>query len=231
MSYNSREALKRQEHMALQKIKFQTNIPVEMALKFAEGKLCDSQFGDPQFMFTTVDDQVFFVAEKVAQKIHGLRLKAQEPLEIIKAEKDYGNGRKGIEWLVNRVGFTPGEQPDGTFSVPVVNGTAVSPAAPPKAPTKVQQQQPVANGNGNNNSHTNGNGQAAPPALPLEAPQPLTQWAVSLLGQTKQVIDVYAMACEYASKAHGNTVRTDDVRAIMTTAFINLSKQGGANVA
>ena len=46
--------------MALQKIKFQTNIPVEAALKFAEGKLCDSQFGDPQFMFTTVDDRVFF---------------------------------------------------------------------------------------------------------------------------------------------------------------------------
>jgi hypothetical protein len=63
--------------VALQKIKFQTNIPVEMALKFGEGKLCDSQFGDPQYMFTTLDDQVFFVAEKVAQKIHGLRLKPQ----------------------------------------------------------------------------------------------------------------------------------------------------------
>jgi hypothetical protein len=215
--------------MALQKIKFQTNIPVEMALKFAEGKLCDSQFGDPQYMFTTVDDQVFFVAEKVAQKIHGLRLKPQEPLEIIKAEKDYGNGRKGIEWLVNRVGFTPGEQPDGTFAVPAASGTAVPPAAPVSAANK--SQQPRSNGNGSSNGHTNGNGHAAPPALPLEAPQPLTQWAVSLLGQTKQVIDVYAMACEYASKAHGNTVRTDDVRVIMTTAFINLSKQGGANVA
>ena len=217
--------------MALQKIKFQTNIPVEMALRFAEGKLCDSQFGDPQYMFTTVDDQVFFVAEKVAQKIHGLRLKPQEPLEIIKAEKDYGNGRKGIEWLVNRVGFTPGEQPDGTFSVPAVTGTAVSPAAPPKAATKVQEQQPIANGNGNSNGHTNGNGHASPPALPPDQPQPLMPWALLLLSQTKQVIDVYAVACDYASKAHGNTVRTDDVRAIMTTAFINLNKQGGANVA
>jgi cytosine/adenosine deaminase-related metal-dependent hydrolase len=47
--------------MPLQKIKFQTNITVEAALKFAEGKLCDSQFGDPQYMFTTVDDHVFFV--------------------------------------------------------------------------------------------------------------------------------------------------------------------------
>jgi hypothetical protein len=129
------------------------------------------------------------------------------------------------------VGFTPGEQPDGTFAVPAPNGTAVSPAAPPKAATKVQQQQPIANGNGNSNGHINGNGHAAPPALPPETPQPLTPWALILFSQTKQVIDVYALACEYASKAHGNTVRTDDVRAIMTTAFINLSKQGGGNVA
>ncbi len=217
--------------MALQKIKFQTNIPVETALRFAEGKLCDSQFGDPQYMFTTTGDECFFVAEKVAQKIHGLRLKPQEPLEIIKAEKDYGNGRKGIEWIVNRVGFAVGEQPDGTFAVPAVNGTAVSPAAPPKAATKVQQQQPVANGNGNSNGHTNGNGHAAPPSLPPDLPLHLTPWALLLLNQTRQVIDVYALACAYASTAHGNIVRTDDVRAIMTTCFINLSKQGGANVA
>ena len=126
--------------------------------------------------------------------------------------------------------FTPGEQPDGTFSVPVVNGTAVSPAAP-KAATKVQEQQPIANGNGNSNGRTNGNGHATPPAPPPDQLHPLMPWALLLFSQTKQVIDVYAMACEYASNAHGNTVRTDDVRAIMTTAFINLSKQGGANVA
>jgi hypothetical protein len=95
--------------MPLQKIKFQTNITVEATLKFAEGKLCDSQFGDPQYMFTTIDDHVFFVAEKVAQKIHGLRLQPQEPFEICKKEVDYGNGRKGIEWQVAKVGLAPGD--------------------------------------------------------------------------------------------------------------------------
>ena len=58
----------------------------------------------------------------------------------------------------------------------------------------------------------------------------LLPWAVFLLQQTKQVIDVYALACQYASAQYGTVVRTDDVRSIMTTAFINLSKQGGANV-
>src|ERR1700719_3108514 len=133
--------------MAIQKIKFQTNIPVEAALKFGEGKLCDSQFGDPQYMFTTVDDRVFFVAEKVAQKIHGLRLKPEEPFEIIKAEKDYGNNRKGIEWQVNRGGLGPGQHPQGRLAVPFPPAAAVSPASTVQ-PAVSQQPRPTSNGNG-----------------------------------------------------------------------------------
>src|SRR5260370_39970480 len=147
--------------MALQNIKFQPNIPVEAALKFAEGKLCDSQFGDPQFMFTTVDDRVFFVAEKVAQKIHGLRLKPEEPFEIIKAEKDYGNNRKGIEWQVNRGGFVPREQTDGTFAVPGAPAAAVSPTATVQGAAS-QPPPTTNNGNGSQPNRTNSNGHAAP---------------------------------------------------------------------
>src|ERR1019366_2579260 len=176
--------------MPLQKIKFQTNITVEAALKFAEGKLCDSQFGDPQYMFTTVDDHVFFVAEKVAQKIHGLRLQPQEPFEICKKEVDYGNGRKGIEWQVAKVGFAPGEQPDGTFVVSTVQpGAGVG--APATAATAVKQ--PLCNnGNGSKlNGHANGNGNGHAP----EPPQNIrAAWAQFLLTQTQDLIDVYATA-------------------------------------
>lgn len=157
--------------MSLQKIKFQTNISVEVALKFAEGKLCDSQFGDPQYMFTTVDDRVFFVAEKVAQKIHGLRLQPREPFDIVKAEVDWGNGRKGIEWQVAKVGAPPeeaaqwaaiGQQPNGTFVVPVQPGAGVSAPAPAATPVMTQ---PSNNGNG---SKSSGNGHAA--TVPLKIP-------------------------------------------------------------
>lgn len=72
--------------MPLQKIRFQTNITVEAALKFTEGILCDRQFGGAQNVFTTADDRVFFVAEKAAQKIHGLRLHPREVFEITKTE-------------------------------------------------------------------------------------------------------------------------------------------------
>jgi hypothetical protein len=211
----------------LQKIKFQTNVPVEMALKFAEGKLCDSQFGDPQYMFTTTDDRVFFVAEKVAQKIHGLRLQPREPLEITKAEVDYGNGRKGIEWQVAKVGFAPGEQPDGTFVVPAAQPGA---GAVTPAPVATAVRQPLySNGNGSKpNGHANGNGNSH---APDPIPNTRIAWAQFLLTQTEDLIDVFAAASKYASDRHGNGVKADDVRSLMLSAFINVSKNGAAHVA
>ena len=213
--------------MPLQKIKFQTNITVEAALKFAEGKLCDSQFGDPQYMFTTIDDRVFFVAEKVAQKIHGLRLQPQEPFEICKKEVDYGNGRKGIEWQVAKVGFAPGEQPDGTFVV-----AAAQPGAGAGTPAPVAtagKQPPYNNGNGSKtNGHANGNGNGYAPEPPQDT---RAAWAQFLLTQTEDLIDVYATASKYASDRHGNSVKAEDVRSLMLSAFINISKNGAGNVA
>jgi len=155
----------------MDKIKFQTNVPVEVALRFTEGKLCDSQFGDPQYMFSTMDDRAFFVAAKVAQKIHGLRLKPGELIDTVKAEVPYTNGRKGIEWQISRVNPPEGDQPNGTFvvptshpnGVPVVGrvvpakgpqpGASVSAPAPVTAApnTVTSLAQPPSNGNGNAN--------------------------------------------------------------------------------
>jgi hypothetical protein len=210
----------------LQKIKFQTNITVEAALKFAEGKLCDSQFGDPQYMFTTTDDRVFFVAEKVAQKIHGLRLQPQEPFDICKKEVDYGNGRKGIEWQVAKVGFAPGEQPDGTFVVQTTQ-TGAGVVAPAPVATAVKQPH-FNNGNGsklNGLANGNGHGHAPDPTQNIRA-----EWAQFLLAQTEDLIDVYATASQYASDRHGNSVKAEDVRSLMLSAFINISKNGAVNV-
>ena len=99
--------------MPRQKIKFQTNIPVETALKFAEGKLCDSQFGDPQYMFTTTDDRVFFVAEKVAQKIHGLRLLPREPFGDYQSRGGLWQRPQGHRVAGGQVGFCPDSQSTG----------------------------------------------------------------------------------------------------------------------
>src|ERR1017187_8569836 len=50
---------------------------------------------------------------------------------------------------------------------------------------------------GRSNGHSNGNAHAATPALPPDQPQSRMPWALFLFSQTKQVIDVYALACAY----------------------------------
>ena len=107
-------------------IRFQTNIPVAMHLRSTEGKAVESQFGGMQAMFSA-DEGAFYVSETVgamlAEQFRKLGVKPGEPVEITKAEVSRGNARKGIQWMVAKVGFAPGEQPDGTFAVPKAEPT------------------------------------------------------------------------------------------------------------
>ena len=234
-----------------EKIKFQTNLPVELALQFLQGKPVDSQFGGVQHLFSTTDNRVFFVSEMVgniiADQLKKLGVQKGEPIEICKAEVTQGRGRKSIQWIVKKVGAAPGEQPDGTFAVQtapaapesalerqlrqsidtVRNGkpgtSAVTPA--PGTAAAPNSEQPINNGNG---SKPNGNGEAhngRPPEHNIHQ-----GWAQVLLGQTNALIDVYAAALNYAGTKHGNAVKPEDVKTLLTTAFINLSK-GGAHAA
>src|ERR1017187_2072717 len=203
-----------------EKIQFQTNLPVELALQFLEGKPVASQFGGVQHLFSTTDNRVFFVSEMVGNII---------------ADQ------------LKKVGAPVGEQPDGTFAVhaapaapesalerqlrqsitTVRNGkpgtSAVTPA--PGTAAAPNGEQPVNNGNG---SRPNGNGAAhngRPPEHDIHQ-----RWEQVLLGQTTALIDIYASALNYAGTKHGNAVKPEDVKTLLTTAFINLSK-GGAHAA
>jgi hypothetical protein len=214
--------------MALDKIKFVTNVPIECALKYPEGKLCDSQFGDPQYMFTTTEDRCFFVAEKVAAKIHGLRLKVGEPIDITKAEVDFGHGRKGIEWQIAKVGVADpqpqpkgkrgvvGEQPDGTFALP-------APERALSAPAQAAASQPPMKHNGNGNSNgtngTNGsNGNGGNPHVVIADGRPRTMLEDAL----KTVVAAVHATTEYA-KSIGYAMpqfTSEDLRTMANTIMI-----------
>jgi hypothetical protein len=189
-------------------IKLQTNVPVEVRLRSIEGKPVESQFGGMQHMFATVDGNSFYVSEAVGQiltdQCRKLNIRPGEPIDIVKAEVSKGGGRKGIQWSVSKVGFVVGEQKNGTLVVQT-----------PQPPSQLEQQlaasiQMV---------------EARKAAQIAQEAQP--KWAQALSSQTKQLVDVYADLVNYASAKHGNAVRSDDIRAMMTTVFINLSKQGG----
>jgi hypothetical protein len=197
-------------------IKFQTNVPVELALRSLAGELVDSQFGGQQYRFTA-DLGVFYVSEPVGDIIHNqvrkLGVVVGECIEICKREVSR-NGRKSIQWEVAKVGFSVGEQPDGTFAIAAP--AAVEPASDleRKLAASIAEVQ----------------ARKAPAAAATAAPG-MVAWQASLLSQTNALTDVYAAALQHASAQHGNAIKADDIRSLMLSAFINLAKGGNQRAA
>ncbi len=104
-------------------LRFETNVARELHLRFLEGKAVDSQYGGVQHLFTA-EEGAFYVSDTVGnilvEQFRKLGVKVGEAVTICKREVANGGGRKSIQWQVERVGFAPGEQPDGTFAVPSV---------------------------------------------------------------------------------------------------------------
>jgi hypothetical protein len=230
----------------MDKVTFQTNVPVELRFQFLEGRLGESKFGGQQYMFST-DQGPFWVSETVGNIIHEQIRKQQiavgEPVDVCKREVSQGNGRKGIQWQVSKVGFAPGEQPDGTFVLPAASKPGAGARTPAPAATGVTQS-PNNTGNGINlvgapngngaNGHANGNGTGTdgngnhPPVAHVPS-QIQTEWAQYLIEQSNTLVDCYAACLAHASQAHGNSVKPEDVRALMTTAFIQIGGKRNGN--
>src|SRR5579863_4433053 len=80
------------------KVQFQTNIPIEIALKYGDGKEVSGQYGD-QVMYTLTDDRVMYVPPIVKRRIEELGIGRGELFTLTKAEKKNGT-RRTIEWVV-----------------------------------------------------------------------------------------------------------------------------------
>ena len=112
------------------KVQFQTNIPVEVALKYGDGKEVNGQYGD-QVLYTLTDGRVMYVPPIVKRRIEELGIGRGELFTLTKAEKKNGT-RRTIEWLVTtrERGEKPprGSVPSATAQRPTQqqNGGAVS---------------------------------------------------------------------------------------------------------
>src|SRR5438876_9089707 len=152
-------------------VRFEMNVPQELALKFAEGAIKQGRFGY-QVMYTLADDRLMYVPRFVASRISALEIQPGEPFTICKREIKDGQ-RKSIEWRVTRVELETQLERDLRKSVELANarnsgeGPVAVPSAPqlPEALTPAAEGAvvPVANGSGNGNgtvSETapNGNG-------------------------------------------------------------------------
>jgi len=190
-------------------IRFQTNIPQELRLQSLEGRTVESQFGGQQHMFSASEGALYVsdtVGRILAEQVRKLGVRVGEPVEISKAEVANGNGRKSIQWQVARVGFAPGEQPDGTFAV-----------AKPEPPSELEQR----------SAASIAMVESRKTAAQAQKAGAQPEWAQVLLLQANVLSDVYAAALARASATHGNAIKPEHIRALLTIAFINLSK--GAN--
>lgn len=95
-------------------VRFSTNIPEEVALRFADGKQVQSRIegGADQMMYSLAGERVMYVPLHVAEKIRELHIGPGERFTVCKAEVKNGN-RRGIEWQVSRVDPDPRRQEPG----------------------------------------------------------------------------------------------------------------------
>jgi hypothetical protein len=85
-----------------EKVQFQTNVPIDIALKYNDGKEVTGQYGD-QVLYTLTDGRVMYVPPIVKKKIDELGIGRGELFTITKAEKKNGT-RRTIEWVIGTDG-------------------------------------------------------------------------------------------------------------------------------
>lgn len=178
-------------------IRFQTNVPVELRLRNLEGKAVESQFGGTQHMFVA-EEGMFYVSETVGR---------------ILVDQFSKLGVKVGETIDICKTETKAEK--GRMSIQwIVSRDATEPPAASAAPPSDLEEQLAASI------------RMAEARKAAQKATELPRWAQALSTQTRHLLDVYAGLVAYASETHGNAVRAEDVKTLMTTVFINLSKQG-----
>lgn len=72
--------------------------------------------------------------------------------------------------------------------------------------------------------------QAAPVAQAanpnVNASSAISTWTEALVSQTNMLFDAYLLALDRAHAKHGASVKPDDIRALITTVYINATKNG-----
>lgn len=107
-------------------IKFEPNVPVDLSLKWIDGREVPSQYGDPQVMFTSSDGRRMFATQTLAAMIRESGVQPNEPIRVCKRQE----GRT-VRWQVQRVGDPPRQAPE--IPEPPVPAPP-SPGRPPAEP-------------------------------------------------------------------------------------------------
>jgi hypothetical protein len=236
-------------------IKFDFNVPVEVALRFTEPRVFPSQFdgGDDRHMFSTTDGRVMYVTPLTSARIASLQLAKGECFWICKRK----NGRL-TEFAVSRERMSAAPaQPQAAPRQPAPFKTALpkelywnpgelgSEAAPsPSLEEQLRASIDMVQRRKSQPVGELGDGTLAIMAAPRPAVQAtarpvaaerlapaVAEFSSRLIMETTALVDIYAAVLKTSSERHGNAVKPDDVRSFVVTAYINATKQAGRNAA
>jgi hypothetical protein len=240
-----------------EKIKFEPNVPETVTLQYKEGKTVDGRFGQ-QVMFSLENNLVMYLDLAVAQKINMLEPAPGESFCICKRWN--GDRKQQVRWDVWLSPATEKlraakEHPGGNYSSPgkpagFDQANVYARKEPPPSELEQQLQASLDEIQRRNRGETliqrrppaaetapaiappQGTGTNGPVAMPR--PEPVAAaapaWAGVLVSKTDALIDAYAACLEHANQ-HGNRVKPDDVRALLTTVYIAMTKNGVSHAA
>jgi len=127
--------------MPKEKIAFQTNIPVEVQLAYADGKRVTGHYGD-SFMYTLRGDRVMFVPSFVRERIQELQPQAGQWFSICKREVQASKGKTRIDWEVLSCGSRGGPASGSAKGGNGHGNNGNAPGAQPTAAGQYQANQP-----------------------------------------------------------------------------------------
>jgi hypothetical protein len=210
-------------------LRFQINMPVEVALDSPCGKLIQGRYGD-RMLFHLTDGRIMYVPPVVATMIKELAIAPQERFELCKTQTKNGQ-RHSIEWWLKRIDSErPRDEVEGAASSPETplerdlristeNANAKKAAKEPRAITAVSGDAippfaPMTNGNG-----------APATAMPDGNSQPLP--STKLEHALKTAISAAYNAEKYGTEL-GYVVRfdADAIKSMAITVLINMSEGG-----
>ena len=242
-------------------IKFEFDQPVEVALRFTEPKVFASNFagGDDRHMYSTTDGRVMYVTPLTSARIKALQLAHGEFFSICKRKDgrltEFAVSREPMAAGPARPATAPRQPAPFKTNLPtrlyapaparehkpsteLETRLYAHPAVAHEPPSQLEQQLRASIDMVNRRkAGEQGDGTLAvmepPPVKPAEsrmAPA-VAEFSSRLVLETNALVDVYAAALKTASERHGNSVKPDDVRSLLVTAYINASKSGGRNAA
>jgi hypothetical protein len=203
-----------------QSVSFQSNIPERVALAHPDGVYKDGMYG-PRVMYTLIDGRVMFLDPDVAARIKTMGMLPGQEFWIVK-RKPAGRGQK-TGWDIYQEDPTPlaGESPLECDLRLSLQDIARQRAIPREQPEPLQPTSSASAPRPVCTPPSPGVHEVALSVIRKKQPA----WAQTLVGQTNQLVDAYAECILHAAQ-HGLTVKPEDVRTLLVTAFINLSQRG-----